>query len=55
MVVAQLLVEGFATPLRWWLVVPFALVCGAFAAWRAARAGRITRTRDEVIGHRSSC
>ncbi|MGW4045480.1 hypothetical protein [Streptomyces sp. NPDC004721] len=52
MVVAQLLVEGFGTPLRWWLVVPVALVGGAFAGWRAARAGRVTRTRDEAIGHR---
>ncbi|MFB7113064.1 hypothetical protein [Streptomyces sp. NPDC056190] len=52
LVVAQLLVEGFGTPLRWWLVVPVALVGGAVAGWRAARAGRVTRIRDEAIGHR---
>ncbi|MGW2768378.1 hypothetical protein [Streptomyces sp. NPDC001275] len=37
MVVAQLLVEGFVTPLRCWLVVPVALVGGAFAGWRGRR------------------
>ena len=42
-------VKGVSQGIPWWLVVPFTLVCGAFAGWAGAKTGRENALRAETL------
>ncbi|MFF4832587.1 hypothetical protein [Streptomyces sp. NPDC001315] len=46
---ASVAVEGFTGGVPWWFVVPFTVLCSAFAGWSGTKTGREDAVRAESL------